>query len=321
MCQKLIHIVLLFIVGVLPLWAYDAFVGGLYYNLNNTTHEAELADAGNHYSGPVNIPENIVWEGVAYRVTSIAPSAFYFRNGITEITIPSTVRTIGRRAFSICVGLTSVTIPNSVLSIGDEAFSSCSGLVSVTLPYNITAIGAYTFNACRSLQSITLPSEIKTIGASAFRGCCSLQAVTIPSKVTSIGGYAFSDCFSLVEVHLPASIIDIDYFAFSNCYNLRDFYCLSPELPQIEHTVFDGTHLQDVRLHVQASSMSAYWASTPWLDFGCILPVEDIAEGIAPSMMKPKFPDVVIYDLTGRPLRVPPSRGVYIQNQTKQMVP
>jgi hypothetical protein len=145
--------------------------------------------------------------------------------------------------------------------------------------------------------------------------------MTIPSKVTSIGGYAFSDCFNLVEVHLPASVTDIDYFAFSNCYNLRDFYCLSPELPQIEQTIFDGTHLQDVRLHVQASSISAYWASTPWHDFGCILSAEDMAEGITKSMANPKFPDTGIYDLTGRLLRVPPSRGIYIQNQTKLMAP
>ena len=37
-------------------------------------------------------------------------------------------------AFSGCSGLTSVTIPNSVTSIGDEAFSDCSGLQSIIIP-------------------------------------------------------------------------------------------------------------------------------------------------------------------------------------------
>ena len=39
---------------------------------------------------------------------------------------------IGIGAFNYCTGLTSVTIPDSVTSIGDYAFSECSGLTSVT---------------------------------------------------------------------------------------------------------------------------------------------------------------------------------------------
>ena len=44
-------------------------------------------------------------------------------------------------AFSECSGLTSVTIPDSVTSIGDGAFSGCSGLTSVTIPDSVTSIG------------------------------------------------------------------------------------------------------------------------------------------------------------------------------------
>ncbi len=40
-----------------------------------------------------------------------------------------------------CDGLTSVTIPNSVTSIGDEAFYDCTSLTNVTIPNSVTSIG------------------------------------------------------------------------------------------------------------------------------------------------------------------------------------
>ena len=55
----------------------------------------------------------------------IVGGAFFGYSGLTTITIPNSVTTIGDRAFENCSGLTSVTIPNSVTSIGDLAFSNC----------------------------------------------------------------------------------------------------------------------------------------------------------------------------------------------------
>ena len=51
--------------------------------------------------------------------------------GLTSVTIPSSVTSIGGGAFSVCTGLTSVTIPSSVTSIGDDVFSNCSGLTEL----------------------------------------------------------------------------------------------------------------------------------------------------------------------------------------------
>ena len=79
----------------------------------------------------INIPASIVYDGVAYSVTSIGRDAFYDRGDLVSITIPNSVTNIGVCAFIGCSGLTSITIPNSVTNIEDSAFSGCKQLKSL----------------------------------------------------------------------------------------------------------------------------------------------------------------------------------------------
>ena len=72
--------------------------------------------------------------------------------------------TKGITGFSYCSGLTSVTIPNSVTSIGSSAFENCSGLTSVTIPNSVTSIGSSAFSGCSGLTSVTIPNSVTSIG-------------------------------------------------------------------------------------------------------------------------------------------------------------
>ena len=92
-------------------------------------------------------------------------------------------------------------------------------------------------------------------------------------------------------------------------------------LPQVANTIFNGTHLQDAQLHVPESAMTDYWIAAPWNGFGHVLAEENVAETMAKTTATSRQADTVIYDLTGRPLQVPPSQGVYIKNQTKRIAP
>lgn len=56
--------------------------------------------------------------------------------------------------FSQCSGLTNITIPNSVTSIGYRAFYECSSLTSITIGNSVSFIGEYAFYGCSSLKTV-----------------------------------------------------------------------------------------------------------------------------------------------------------------------
>ena len=136
---------------------------------------------------------------------NILRGAFSGCSGLTSVTIPDGVTSIGKGAFDDCSGLASITIPSSVKTIGQYAFSGCSASILWGDDPSIKVIGSYAFAGYGGL-SITIPSSVTSIGSSAFEGCSGLTSITIPSSVTSIGSYAFDDCYKLVEVYNKSTL-------------------------------------------------------------------------------------------------------------------
>ena len=93
--MKKLFTLLLALVATSALWAFE--VDGIYYNILNGS-EVEVTSGSSKYTGSVTIPASVTYDET-YSVPSIGWKAFYG-----------------------CKGLTSITIPNSVTSIGDEAF-------------------------------------------------------------------------------------------------------------------------------------------------------------------------------------------------------
>ena len=62
-----------------------------------------------------------------FPVVAIGESAFENSN-LESITIPDSVKTIGKKAFSSCTNLKTVTIGNGVKSIKHNAFENCNSL-------------------------------------------------------------------------------------------------------------------------------------------------------------------------------------------------
>ena len=155
---KVIVAVILMCFASISANAYDFKVDGLCYNYlskeDRTVEVTHLSDYSgsfnnnNYVKGNLVIPKKIVYLSTTYTVTLIGGS------GLTSVTIPNSVTSIGKMAFAGCSGLTSVTIGNSVTSIGSGAFRDCYGLTSVTIPNSVTSISEEAFRDCKSLKSV-----------------------------------------------------------------------------------------------------------------------------------------------------------------------
>ena len=147
----------------------------------------------------VDVPDSLK-EVIITGGKDIDEMAFLGCSGLTNITIPDSVTSIGGSAFWGCRGLTNIIIPVSVTSIGSSAFSGCSGLKSITIPDSVTSIGEYAFSGCSGLKSITIPDSVTSIGEGAFSDCDGLTSVTIGNSVTNIGDWAFDGCSGLTDI-------------------------------------------------------------------------------------------------------------------------
>jgi hypothetical protein len=133
---------------------------------------------------------------------------YVYKGTIPPGTVITNIRTdtvaIADGAFTVGPnsGLTSITIPEGVTSIGMSAFWSCTGLTSVTLPSSLTFIDEAAFRYCENLISITLPAGLTSIGHAAFDQCFSLASIEIPASVTSIGSEAFFYWTASQEIHV-----------------------------------------------------------------------------------------------------------------------
>ena len=141
--------------------------------------------------------------------------------GLTSVTIPNGVTSIGRYTFYDCLNLTHITIPDSVTEIEQLAFIGCSGLISITIPNGVTSIGDRAFEGCRRLTNIILPNSLTSIQSETFKDCKSLTNITIPNKVTIISSAAFDNCVGLTQISIPSSVTKIDNLAFRTCSKLK----------------------------------------------------------------------------------------------------
>lgn len=96
------------------------------------------------YAGPtdkrlpsVTIRSKVTIDGITYRVTAVADRAFRNNKYLKEVTIPSTVKQIGKQAFYNCKKLKTITVKTKSLTkkrIGSKAFTGISSRAVFRVP-------------------------------------------------------------------------------------------------------------------------------------------------------------------------------------------
>ena len=119
--------------------------------------------------------------------------------GCKNSTIPETVNIIGPSAFYYCEDITSVTLPDGLTEIANEAFVGCR-LTSVTFPTSLKRIGVWAFQGC-PFESLEFPDNVTEIGKLAFSFCNSLTTITLPNSLTTIGESAFGYSSNITTIN------------------------------------------------------------------------------------------------------------------------
>lgn len=231
-------------------WAYDFIVDGIAYNITSTEEktvevtrgEEEVPQYVGHesyfYSGEINVPSIVTYEGNTYTVTAVGYGAFGGSRNDIYVTLPTTIRRIEDDAFFEC----------SYYVVGEGSYST---LKSINLPEGLEYIGGQAFFGALLGDSIYIPSTLKYIDVSYmsskrvyvkdWESWCKIKFhcydtdnmyfairykelyvdgqliegdVTLPNTVKSVG--TFNDYDKINSIHIPSSVELIPQRAFYN---------------------------------------------------------------------------------------------------------
>ena len=159
--------------------AYDFMVGGLCYNKNSdgntvtVTYERTIQPYYTALSGALTIPASVTNGGKTYSVTAIDANAF---RG--------------------CTGLTAVTVPNTVASVGNYAFQGCTAIAKLT--WNAANCAGFSFGSTHPFYGVT-SSDIACI-VNVLAGLDDTKQIKARADVNGEGEVTAADVADVVNI-------------------------------------------------------------------------------------------------------------------------
>lgn len=201
----------------------DFEVNGLYYNVVDLANRTcEVTFDTPYYSSynqdEIVIPESVQYQGRTFQVVGISHDAFNGSKLVKKLTIPKSIKTIGKNAFSGCSGLSELNIDNQI----ENVQADLSKLPLTTVKF--TGVGKSIPNWLKNnnnLKNVVFDcSNVEAVADSAFYNCTSLTTIELPHFVKQIGTASFEGCKSIAEFRMPQELDSIKPCAFKNCQSL-----------------------------------------------------------------------------------------------------
>ena len=111
---------------------------------------------------------------------------------LRAIVIGEGITHIGDYTFMNCWRVTSVTLPSTLRSIGKYAFSYCAA-EAITLPSGLQEIGDGAFAGAK-MTEIVVPASVTKLGAGAFKGCDRARVIKVLGPLETLEPYTFFYC-------------------------------------------------------------------------------------------------------------------------------
>ena len=203
------------------------------------------------------IPKNKLSKLEIVSGLAIPDGAFLDASSLKEVTLSSSIKSIGEDAFKNSPYIEKVNFNGTVsewasidfknayanplyygeslyingelvseinisesTKIASYNFINCQNLMAVTVGEGVNEIGRGAFQNCKNLEGVQLPQSLKTIGAYSFAGS-GVTSFVVPDNVTTICENAFDDCEKLTSVTIGKSVQKIKNKAFYGCIKLE----------------------------------------------------------------------------------------------------
>ncbi len=262
--------------------AYDFMVDGLCYN-KYQNDEVEVTfikeyreDAEDdqdydivpyHLTGEIIIPSSVTYSGTTYRVIGIDKYSFENCTGITSITIPKSVKSIGNYAFRGCSNLENIVFEDAlwdcyITSMGKDVFDGTKWFSNQPTGMTYLADGriAYKYKGDVNIidRNFKFDYKVSVIAGRCFanKGVCEVDF----ASVKYIGEEAFD--FSSLKYANLKNVVSVGVKAFQSCYNLEEVV-LGTKISSVYGCAFADTHsLKNV--YIKATTKPSFYTYADW---------------------------------------------------------
>ncbi len=214
---------------------------------------------------------------------AIEEEAFRGDASLEEVVLPQGLEEIGAFAFHQS-GVTEVSIPGTVRSIGLQAFDDCDRLREVWLEDGVQSIGDYAFYSCDSLTFVGVPASVKSIGRQAFDRCREHLAIYTPYNSYGMQYAVENDLKVMLDIcpvfdvqQVATDTYQVTWEPVEGAASYRFAFGKAAQMEQGENPAFFELHSQSIMIGAEIG-----------IKYYFIFEIEDVLGGAAQTFLSPE---------------------------------